>query len=431
MPSLSTGKIAEVMFEEYLDTFESQEMMLDKVDRFEPEAADLQNAGNVVWRTVEQHAPILEGFDLTGQETEIIEETYPSVLGTLKNDFVKQRIDDVRDITFWRRRGRTAGRRQASELNKSIVNAMVNQGSLHLRSSATSGYDFIAGAQAIMNERQGPEGQRRCFLLNDRDNLAYGSDLAARQTVQGRPEDTWTTGQIGNNVAQFDVYVGSFLPNLDGGASANTTVTGDQSFAPSGGTVNPTTQVVTNVDYREADIPVAASSGYTIGDKVRFQNPGAVDVNAIGLDDKTNTNGPMTFTIVDIPDATTVTVFPKPIAEDDPGLTTVEAAYANVDTQILNGALMVRLNTDTSVKTNLFWDMDAVEVLTGALPAELFKEFSGKRVVTSTMRNGQEMYMVYDGDINDLSFRYRLFTWYGITIRNPSMVGVATRWTAT
>lgn len=432
MAALTTGKIAEILFEEAIDTFESQEMILDKVSHWEPDAGDLQNAGNFLWRTVEQHAPIIDGFDLTGLTTGIIEETYPAVLGTPTNDFVEQRIDDVRDPQFWERRGRVSGRRQASNLNQAVTAAMVNQGSLHIRSAATSGYDFIAEGQAIMNERQLPDDTRRCFLLNDRDTLVYSKDLAARQTLQGRPEsDAWTKGQIGSNVAGFDVYTASFLPNLDGGASPNTTVTGNQSFAPSAGSVNATTGVVTNVDYREADIVVAATGSYTVGDKIRFQNPGAVDVNAVGLDDKTDTNQPMTFTVVDIPDGTTLTIYPKPIAIGDGALSTLELAYANINTQILNAALVVRLNQDTSVKANLFWDQDAVEIICGAVPAELFKEFSGKKVINETMRNGQKMYMVYDGNITTFNFQWRLFTWYGITIRNPSAVGVATRHTAT
>ena len=89
---------------------------------------------------------------------------------------------------------------------------------MYYRSNATSGYNFIAEAQALMNERQGYHSQR-CFMLNDRDNLTFGQDLAARQTLQGRPEQVWKRGQIGQNIAEFDVYTGSFLPNLVGGTS--------------------------------------------------------------------------------------------------------------------------------------------------------------------------------------------------------------------
>lgn len=430
MATLTTGKIAEVIFENALETFESQDMLLDKVDFWQPDASDMQNSGNFIWRSVQQHAPIISGWDMSNKEQGIIQETYPAILGTPNNDFVELRADDMRDRRFWEERGKASGRRQASNVNSAIAQAMATQGSLHVRSAATSGYPFIAEAQAVMNERQLPT-DRRYFLLNDRDTLTYSSDLAARQTVQGRPENTWNSGQIGSNVAEFDVYTCSFLPNLAGGASPNTTVTGNQSFKPEGGSVDATTGVVTNVDYRKADIPVASSASYNVGDKIRFQNPGSVDVEAVGLDDKTNTNEPMTFTVVGKPDSTTITVYPKPIALDDSALDDTEKSYANINTQILNGALVVRLNTDASVKTNLFWDRSAVEVMGGTVPAQLFKEFSGKRVITETMKNGQVMYMLYDGNITTMSFKFRLFTWNGITIRNPSAVGVATRHTAT
>lgn len=419
----TTGKIAEVMFEKAIDTYEHQDMMLDKVDFWQPDPGDMQNAGNFVWRTVQQHAPIISGFDISGDEQEIIEETYPAVLGVPENDFVIQRADQLRDMQFWERRGEESGRQQATQLNKVLAQAIATQGTMFYRSSATSGYNFIAEAQTIMNERQGKHN-RRCYMLNDRDNLTFSSDLAARQTLQGRPEsDAWTKGQIGANVAEFDVYTASYLPNLAGGADPATTVTGDQSFAPEGGTVSGT-GVVTNVDYRTADIPVAASASYNIGDKVTFSN-GADPVQSVGLADKTPTNEAMTFSIVGKPDGLTITVFPKPIAVDDPGLTVTEAAYANIDTQILGTATVDRLNIDASNKTNLFWDVDAIEVLGGTIPADLFKQFDGKQVIHSTMKNGQEMYMLFDGDIATLNFRYRLFTWYGITVRDPSRAGVA------
>jgi hypothetical protein len=428
--ALTTGKIAEVIFTETLDTFETQDMLLNKVSLFTPDASMMQNAGNTIWRTVRQHRPIISGWDLTGLETGIIQQTYPAVLGTPYNDFISQRADDMRDMQFWKDAGREGGLKQASYLNTQIANTIALQGSLFIRSNASSGYNFIAAQQALMNERQLPKGERYS-LLNDRDTLTFASDLAARQTLQGRPATTWDTGQIGANVAEFDVYTGSFLPNLTGGASPNTTVTGNQSFAPTAGTVNSTTLVVTNVDYRSAVIPVAASASYNVGDKVRFQNPNNVDVEAIGLDTKVTTGEPMTFTVISKPDGTSLEIFPRPIAVDDGALSSLQQAYANINTTILNGALVVRLNVDASVKTDLLWDKKAVEVLGGTIPAQLFKEFGGKKVVSATMKNGLTMYMVYDGNITDMTFRYRLFVWYGITMRDPSAAGVAVRYTAT
>jgi len=427
MGALTTGKIAEVLFENMMETYEHQMQMLSLTSYEQPDAGTMQNANNIIWRPVQQHAPVIEGWDLSGKETGVIEETFPAQLGTPKNDWVSQRADDMRTQQFWERRGKQSGLRQATELNKGIANVVALQGSQFIRSSVASGYDFIAEGQAILNERQ-QENSGRCFVLNDRDTLKFGSDLAARQTLQGRPNDTWATGQIGANVAEFDVYTGSFLPNLVGGADPVATVTGNHSFAPEAGSVS-STGVVTNVDCRIASIVVSDSSDYNLGDKVNMTN-GGTTVKALGLADKTDTGQAMTFTVVGKPDGTTIEVFPKPIAADDAALSDLEKAYANVDTTILNAAVVNRLNTDASAKTNLFWDKGAVEVLGGTIPAELFAEFDGMKVLTKTMENGQTMYMVYDGNIATMTFRYRLFTWYGITMANPQNAGVAVTFTA-
>jgi hypothetical protein len=384
----------------------------------------MQNSGNTIWRPVQQHRPVLSGFDLTGQEQGIIEETYAAFLGTPNNDLVSLRADDMRDTRFWERAGEAAGRQQATQLNKDIATAIGTQGAMYIRSNATSGYDFIAEGQALMNERQGAKSER-IFILNDRDNLKYAKDLAARQTLQGRPESTWANGQIGQNVAEFDVYTGSFLPNLVGGADPATTVTADQSFAPTAGTVNAVNNTVTNVDYRYATIAVTASAAYNIGDKVTIAN-GGVTIKALGLADKSNTGQAMTFTITGKPTGTSLQISPKPIAVNDPALSALEKSYANVDTRILNTATVNRVNIDASKKTNLFYDKDAVEVLGGTIPAELFKSFDGLKVINSTMKNGLKMYMIYDANMINLQFRFRLFTWYGVTISDPSRCGVAT-----
>jgi len=419
--ALSTGKVAEVMFEKALDTHEHQMDMLSMTTFHQPEGGMMQNTGNFIWYPVEQHAPVISGWDLSGQETGIIEETYPALLGTPSNDYVKMRADDMRTTRFWENRGQESGKKQASTLNAAIASAISIQGSIFYRSNVTSGYEFIAEAQAIMNERQLKTSQRY-FLLNDRDTLLFAKDLAARQTLQGKPADTWKTGQIGQNIAGFDVFTGSFLPNITGAADDDATVNGNMAFVPVGGTVNATTGVVTNVDYREADIVIDDSGTLAVGDKITLQNTG-VDVYAVGLADKTNTGQAMTFTIIEVTDANHIKVYPKPIAADQAGITTLQAAYANINTAILTGATITRLNIDATNKTNLFWDKSAVEVIGGSIPAELFKQYDGMKVITDTMSNGLNMYLVYDGNIDTMTFRFRLFTWYGITIKNPSNVG--------
>ena len=421
--ALSTGKIAQVMFEKTKETYEHQMQMVEMTDFHQPDAGTMQNAGNFIWYPVQQHAPIISGWDLTGQETGIIEETYPALLGTPNNGFVQQRADDMRDQRFWERRGEQSGKRQATELNKDIASAVAVQGSMFYRSNVTSGYEFIAEAQAVMNERQSKETERY-FVLNDRDTLLFSTDLAARQTLQGRPDKTWKTGQIGQNIAGFDVYTGSFLPNITGGADPAVTVTGAQAFVPVGGSVNATTGVVTNIDYREASLTVNDSSLVTVGDKFQLENS-ATAVQSVGLADKNGTNQPMTFSVIELTDGTHIKIYPKPIAADQAGITTLQAAYANINTAILGAATLTRLNIDASNKTNIFWDRSAVEVIGGTIPAELFAQYDGMKVITDTMSNGLQLYIVYDGTLDTMTFRFRIFTWYGITVCNPANCGVA------
>lgn len=423
MAALTAGKIAEIMFENALPTYEEQDMLLPTTTFFEPDGATMQNAGNTIWRPVQQHRPVISGWDLTGLETGIIEETYAAYLGTPNNDLVSLRADDMRDTQFWERAGREAGRQQATQLNKDIASSIVTQGAMFYRTNATSGYDVVAEGQALMNERQGAKTERM-YVLNDRDNLKYAKDLAARQTLQGRPDTTWATGQIGQNVAEFDVYTGSFLPNLVGGADPATTVTANQSFAPTAGTVNTTNNTVTNVDYRYATIAVTASASYNIGDKVTIAN-GGTTIKALGLADKSDTGVAMTFTVISKPSGTSLQISPKPIALDDPALSTLEKAYANVNTRILSAATVNRVNTDASKKANIFYDKDAVEVLGGTIPAQLFKSFDGLKVINQTMKNGLKMYMIYDANMINMQLRFRLFTQYGVTIKDPSRCGVA------
>jgi hypothetical protein len=425
--ALSTGKTAEVMFEKWKETYDHQDSMLSLVDKTEPDGGMMQNASNVIWYPVQQHRPVIDGWDLSGQETGIIEETYPAVLGTPKNDFIQQRADDLRTRVFWERAAEQSALTQATDLNKNLAQAIVTQGSLFYRSSATSGYDFIAEAQAIMNERQLNKSSR-CFILNDRDNLTFASDLAARQTIQGRPETIWSSGQIAQNVAGFEnVMTASFLPNITGAADPAVTITGDQSFAPSGGSVNATTLVVTNVDYREASLVVNNSALVSVGDKFTLENTAgdADDIESVGLADKNSTGQKMTFTVIEITDGTHIKVYPKPIAPDDAALSTLEKSYSNISTQITGAATLTRLNIDTSKKANIFFDKSAIEVIGGTIPAELFAQYDGMKVITDSLANGLQLYMVYDGDLATMNFRFRIFVWYGITVCNPSNCGAA------
>ena len=432
--ALTTGKIAEVMFDKFIDTYEHQGVMLELVDGMEPDSAKLQNAGNTVWYPVQQHRPILTGFDLTGQEQDIIEETVPISLGTPNNDFISQRIDDMRDLRFWERAGEQSALQQMTKLNSDLASLVVNTGSLYYEfdtASSTNGFEFCSGGQTLLNEREVYDMLGRCFLLNPRDHNTFAGELSGRQTLGSkaeRAENAYATGNVGEYVASFDIYEGSFLPTIAQNVAAATTVSANVSLAPEAGTVNSVTNTVTNTDYRLGTIPVTASANYNVGDWVSFTN-GGTDVKSIGLASKAESGQTMTFKVVGIPDGTTLEVFPKPIAADDPALSDLEKAYANIDTQILSGATVNILNganvAAAGSKANIFWAKDSIKMIGGAVPWDLMAEYDGNKVLSKELAPGITAYMVYDGNIATATFRYRIFVWYGLSNFNPMANGVA------
>ena len=427
MANLSTAQSVEVLFEKALETYEHQMQLLGLVDLFTPDPAAYQNSSNVIWRPVQQHAPIKRGWDLSNKFGDVIEEYYPATLEMPSNDAFQLRADDLRDTLFWERRGIQSGMRQATFLNREIANLVATQGSLFYRSNTDNGYNFVGNAQTLLNERQ-VSSDMRCYVLNERDRQVYAADLAERQTLDKRPEGAYSTGMIGLNVADFDVYSGSYLPTLAGGVSPDTTVTGDQSFEPEG--VTTVGAATVNVDYRVANIPVAASASYNVGDRVTFTNTTGTPlgaVRAVGLADKTDTGQAMTFVITAKPSATMISVYPKPIAVDDSSLTAEQAAPANVNTTIKSEATVTRINVDASARANIFWAKDSIEVIGGDAPIELLAEFGGQQVISKQMSNGQKMYCAFDGDIQTLNFRARIFTWWGLVNKNPMANGVGIR----
>ena len=48
------------------------------------------------------------------------------------------------------------------------------------------------------------------------------------------------------------------------------------------------------------------------------------------------------------------------------------------------------------------------------------------QVISETLGNGLNMYMIYDANMITMNLRYRLFTWYGLTMKDPSRAGIAT-----
>lgn len=419
--ALSTAKAVTVLFDNAMEQLSMEMQMARTASVFQYDGKAAQGSNNIVWRQVEQQAPVKGGFDMTGQFGNVIELSYPAVLETPRNDAFQVRIDDFRDEQFVVRRGKAAAKKLNSDMNQRIATVVRDTGSMFYRktlnTTAGSGYGFVSEADTIMTERQQWRGDGTSFFLNPRAYQLAAQDLAARGTLAGRPEKAYATGMVGKDIAGFDVYKSAYNQTLDGGATPVTTVGTTVNLAPLanqtvGGQVLP-------IDYRGGDIVLTSAAGFTVGDRVQFTGR-----NAVGLLDKTDTGQPMTFCIVGI-NANTITVYPRPIALVGGSITADERAYANIATQIVSGDVITRLNTDTLVQTNSFWANDSIEVIAGNIPFDRLGELSGFKVVNEALDNGVQLYMAYQGSIETLNLNVRLFTWYGVTNRDPSRNGIA------
>ena len=393
------------------DTTMARRVSVDTID-----GASLQNANNIYWRNVEQQSPVLEGWDLTGDETEIIEQAYPLRLQDPRNDFVKIRVDELRDKGFMERRVRASASKLSADQNTRIADLVASTGTMYYESS-TPGFDFVAEADTLMTERQANRDAGASFFLSPRENQVMASDLASRSTLDGRPETAYATSMIGQNVAGFDIFRGSYVGNIAARANATTTtVAADvvevpEGFTDSGGTIQ-------NVDYRVGTVALTAGTNYNVGDVITF--PG---VNALGLMDKRDTGQLMTFRIVG-KDTDTITVYPKPIAANQAGITPEQAAYANISTAIVSGMVVSKVN-ENGGRANSFWADDSICIVNGSAPLETLNEFDGMKVVSTTLDSGVTLHMAYDARLDDLRCRVRLFTWYGLVNKDPSRNGNA------
>lgn len=412
----STGKIMATLFDKFVKQMDDNDVYIRSMDTDSISPSDMQNASNVYWRGVEQQRPVLTGWDLTGQETGIIEQYYPATLSDPKNDLMQIRIDDLRDEGFMNRALKASVAQQKSTLNKTVADLVASTGSLYYESNSI-GYDFVAEADTLMTERQCDRGMGASFFINPRTAQVQASDLAGRETLKGTPDSVYKKALINEDIASFKVLRAPTYGSVTARANATTsTVASDVLEVPRG--YQTVGGVDVNVDYRYGTVSLVSAANYQVGDVITFAG-----VNALGLMDKTDTNELMTFKIIAI-DTNDLTIYPKPIAADQAGITTEQAAYANISTAIVTGMAVSKVNA-VGGQANSYWADDSICIINGDSPVELLNEFAGMRVESEELSNGLRVFMAYDAGILTMNTQIRLFTWYGVVNKDPSRNGVA------
>lgn len=379
---------------------------------------DLQNSNNVYWRNVEQQAPVISGFDLSGVTPgDIIEQTYPLTVEPPRNDWFTLRAEELRDEGFMKRRAQAAQRKLSADANQRASNLVATTGSLYYESSS-AGFDFLSEGNTLLHERQAYRDMGTSFFLTPREYQVMGSDLASRTLFpNNRSEEAYKTGMIGEQVAGFDeVFQSSTYTNIAAATAGTSTVNGDVVEVPEGFTT--VGGSIQNIDYRYGTVTLLDASTFSVGDVITFAG-----VNSVGLMDKTDTGQLMTFRVID-KNTNDLTIYPKPIAADQTGITDSQAAYANISTQIVDGMTASKVNT-TGGRANSFWCNDSMKFVNADGNLQVLNDFDGMRVDSTTLDNGIKLYIAYDSNLSTLNCRVRLFTWYGLVNVDPSRNGNA------
>jgi hypothetical protein len=411
------NKEERVAFENILEGFQDALVLSRNVSIYNTDQTMMERTNNVIWRPMPYIAQSFSGTDMTSNFKDFTQLAVPATIGFNRSVPWTLTASELRDSLQEGRLGDSAKQKLASDINTSLMTVAANQGTLVVkRTSAASGFDDVALAEAAMNEI-GVQPFDRYLALSTRDYNGMASNLAGRQTLQGKPVTAYEKAYVGT-VASFETFKMDYATRLTAAAGTTVTVNGANQYFTPRSTSTAGTGETANVDNRYQNLTIAVGSGTVkVGDA--FTIAGVNSVHAIT---KQDTGQLKTFRITAIVSGAggsgVVTISPPIISGG--GSTDAELQYRNVTATPANGAAITFLNT-AAAYVNPFWQKDSLEILPGryAVPTD-----AGAAVMRATTDQGIELVMQKQYDINTMRVKYRLDTTFGVVNKQPEMSGI-------
>ena len=400
-----------VYFEDVMESFSKDSVISNNVGRTNPGSTDMQRQGDTFWRPVPYIAETVDGMDITGLYDDLKQLSVPGSLSHIKNVPWKLDAKEMRDEWYMKQQSIAAGQSLSAAVETAIATNIAFSGSLCVKRGALSGYDDIAEAQTRMTEIGVPRHMRK-FSFNARDNAKVASNLAARETINQRPDAALNESSIGRRLAGFDVLNSDLLPRLTAATTSGAvTVNGaDQVLTPAS-TSTAGTGEVSNVDNRWQNLVITKTTDTTFKVGDRFTIAG---VNHVHLITKEDTGQPFTLVVQSVVAQTTTAATLRVTAM------IADGPYKNVTAAPADDAAITFLNT-TSTLANVFWHQSSVEIIGGQLAVD---DMGGMLVQKGTTENGITVCMFRQSNIDDLVQKYRFSIFFGTVNLNPLMNGV-------
>ena len=413
----SFSKEERVAFEDILEGFNDALVMSSIVSKYNTNGTQMERSSDTIWRPMPYIAQSYDGSDATSNFGDSTQLAVPATIGYQKHSTALLTAKELRDQLQENRLGSAAAQKLASDINVSTLTVASNQGTIvAARSTAASGYNDVAEADALMNE-QGVMMDGRSFALSSRDYNGMAGDLAARETMNNIPTEAYRRSYVGE-VAGFQTFKMDYANRLTAAAGVTVTVNGANQYHTPAATSTAGTGEVSNVDNRTQSLIIGVSSGTVkVGDAFTI-----VGVNAVHHITKQDTGQLKTFRITAIVSgsggAGTVTISPAIVSGQ--GGTDAELQYQNVTATPANGAAIVFLNIATA-PVNCFWHRDAIELLPASLAVPTD---AGADIMRATTDQGLELVMQKQFDINTQKTKYRWDTLFGVAMVQPEMAGI-------
>lgn len=423
--NMSQGQVITYAQDEVINVFEQLMTFTDASQQYTPDAGSMQRSSEQYWKPVQQAVETIDGWDIEGEETGLLELSIGGSLDEPNNVYKKLRVDDLRDETSLRRQMRAAAMGLGATMEQRGLAKAATHGALCIASSQAYGpgslqkpvWDAIAEAESRMFSAEMDVTRGSCAFLNSNTYRAGGKFLVESSANFGNsvPEDAYMKGEIQKQIAGIgDVYRHNKTPRITGQA-ASVTVANTVSILPEANELLANGSRG-NVDNRFGVITVSDGSALNIGDKFEFDGVKAVTLGSA----KKVLDYNQTYTIAAI-NGNDLTISPRPMAVQDPLMVKEKAPYANIDAQIQSGAALVFLNT-TSVDTNIIMAKDSMVIASQPIPYnhDMFQGLDAEAFSVGPI-NGM---IGFESSLGKLTGMMRLAVWYDWQVEKPEACGI-------
>jgi hypothetical protein len=409
-----TTREERIMFDKVIEGFDDQLVIAKAATTYIPlDAQGMERTGDKFWITAPYIAASFDGFDQTSNFGDITELAIPISIGYHKSVNGKMSSKNLRDPQQLESYGKAAKQTLSSNVNYALFLTAALQGSqFEKRTTAPTGFDDIAAADARLTEQGVPLADRVAFL-SPRVYNGMASNLAKPQTSGlSQTMNAFEEAYLGP-VSGFKTYKLDQSYRLAAASGGSTTVTTATYYVPRS-TSQAATGETENVDNRYGQLPVTAATYANIKAGDAFTIAG---VNAVHMITKQDTGQLQTFRVIGKPAANTLTIAPPIISGT--GGTKPELEYKNVTAQAAAGAAITWLNT-TTAELNPFFVKDNLLLVPGSFSVD---STDGWEVLRATTDLGIAITYVRQGNINDLTVKYRWDIDFGTSLTNPQMGG--------